>query len=99
MDVHERLSYEWKLANSAKLASKIFFAHVNHNQRMGTRIQRLLHPDVSPATTDQEMVDILKQTFQGFCRKDKGLTAFLTRKPRDDWQTLTSRNQKRIEPL
>ncbi len=40
----ERLSYEWKLANSAKLAPKKCFAHVNRNKRMGTRIQRLLHP-------------------------------------------------------
>ncbi len=50
--------------------SKKFFAHVNRNKRMGTRIQRLLHPDGSPATTGQEMTDLLKQTFQGFCRTD-----------------------------
>ncbi len=37
---------------------------------MGTRIQRLLHPDGSPATTDQEMADLLKQTFQSFYRTD-----------------------------
>ncbi len=67
----ERLSYEWKRANSAKLAPKKFVAQVNRNKRMGTRIQRLLHPDGSPATTDQEMVDPLKQTFQGFYRTDK----------------------------
>ncbi len=41
---------------------------------MGTRIQRLLHPDGSPATTDQEMEDFLRQTFQGFYRTDKGST-------------------------
>ncbi len=41
---------------------------------MGTRIQCLLHPDGSPATTDQEIADLLKQTFQGFYRKDKGST-------------------------
>ncbi len=41
---------------------------------MGTRIQRLLHPDVSPATTDQEIVELLKHTFQGFYRTDKGST-------------------------
>ncbi len=38
---------------------------------MGTRIQCLLHPDGSPATTDQEMAELLKQTFQGFYRKDE----------------------------
>ncbi len=70
----ERLSYEWKLANSAKLAPQKNFAHVNRNKRMGTRIQRLLHPDGSPATTDQEMADLLKLKFQGFYRKDKGST-------------------------
>ncbi len=41
---------------------------------MKTRIQRLLHPDDSPATTDQEMADLLKQTFQSFYRTDKGST-------------------------
>ncbi len=41
---------------------------------MGTKIQRLLHPDGSPATTDQEMADLLKQRFQGFYRMDKGST-------------------------
>ncbi len=70
----ERLSYEWKLANSAKLASKKCFTHENRNKRMGTRIQRPLHPDASSATTDQQMTDLLKQTFQGFYRKDKGPT-------------------------
>ncbi len=38
---------------------------------MGTRIQRLLHPNGSPAITDQEIPDIFKQTFQGFYRTDK----------------------------
>ncbi len=52
--------------NLAKLAPKKIIAHVNRNKRMGTRIQRLLHPDGSPATTDQEMADLPKQTFQGF---------------------------------
>ncbi len=70
----ERLSYEWELANSAKLDPKKIFAHVNSNKRMGTRIQRLLHPDGSPATTDQEMADLLKQTFQDIYRKHKGST-------------------------
>ncbi len=49
-------------------------AHVNRNKRMGTRIQRPLHPDGSPATADQEMADLLKQTFQSFYRIDKGST-------------------------
>ncbi len=50
------------------------FARVNRNKRMGTRIQRLLHPDGSPATIGQEMADLLKQIFQRFYRKDKGST-------------------------
>ncbi len=41
---------------------------------MGTRIQRLLHPDGFPATTNQEMANLLKQTFQSFYRTDKGST-------------------------
>ncbi len=41
---------------------------------MGTRIQCLLHPDDSPATTNQETEELLKQTFQGFYRTDKGST-------------------------
>ncbi len=41
---------------------------------MGNRIQRLLHPDGSPASTDQEMADLLKQTSQSFYRTDKGST-------------------------
>ncbi len=41
---------------------------------MGTRIQRLLPPDGAPATTDQEMANLLKQTFQSFYRTDKGST-------------------------
>ncbi len=51
-----------------------FFAHMNRKKRMGTRIQRLLHPDGSSATTDQEVADLLKQTFQSFYRTDKGST-------------------------
>ncbi len=54
---------------------KKLFAHVNRNKRMGTRIQRLLHPDGSPATTDQEMADFLKQTIQDFYQTDKGSTS------------------------
>ncbi len=59
---------------------------------MGTRIQRLLHPDGSPATKDQEVADLLKQTFQGFNRNDKGSTFY----PRTEIRmaTPTSRNQK-----
>ncbi len=70
----DRLSDEWKLANSAKLAPKNFFAHINRNRRMGIRIQRLLHPNDAPATTDQEKADLLEQTFQGFDCTDKGST-------------------------
>ncbi len=54
---------------------------------MGTRIQRLLHPDGSPATTDQEMADLHKQTFQGFYRTDKGST--LTFLPRTEIRMAT----------
>ncbi len=54
--------------------AKKFLALVNRNKRMGTRIQRLLHPDGSPATTDHEMADLLKQTFQSFYRTIKGST-------------------------
>ncbi len=64
----EHLSYEWKLANSAKLTPQKILAHVNRNKRMETRIQCLLHPDGSPATTDQEMADLLKQIFQCYYR-------------------------------
>ncbi len=67
---------------TSKLSPKKIFAHVNRNKRMGTRIQRLLHPDGSPATTDQEMAGLLKQIFQGFYRKDKGSTP--TFHPRTD---------------
>ncbi len=48
------------------------FAHGSRKKRIGTRMQRLLHPDGTPATTDQEIADLLKQTFQSFCRTDKG---------------------------
>ncbi len=58
----------------SQVGPKNFFAHVNRNKRMGTRIQHLFHPDGSPATTDQEMADLLKQTFQSFYRTDKGST-------------------------
>ncbi len=54
---------------------------------MGTRIQRLLHPDGSPTTTDQEMADLLKQTFQSFYRTDKGSTP--TFHPRTDTRMAT----------
>ncbi len=71
----ERLFYEWKLANSAKFAPKKIFAHVNRNKRMGARIQRPLYLDGSLVTTDQEMADLLKQTFQSVYPTDKVSTA------------------------
>ncbi len=73
----ESLSYEWKLENSAKFpppSPKKNLAHVNRNKRMGTRMQHLLNPDGCTAIIDQEMTDLLKQTFQGFYRTDKGST-------------------------
>ncbi len=42
---------------------------------MGTRIQRLPYPNGSYAATDQEIADLLKQTFQGFYRTDNGSTS------------------------
>ncbi len=48
------------------------FAQVNRYKRMGTRIQSLLHPDGSHATTYQEIA--LKKTFQDFYRVDKEIT-------------------------
>ncbi len=69
---------------------------------MGTRIQRLLHPDGSPATTNQEMVDLLKRTFQSFCRADKGSTP--TFHPRTEISMATphiteSETQRALEAL
>ncbi len=81
-------------SNSAKLAPKKFFAHVNRNKRMGTRIQRLLHPDGSPETTNQEMADLLKQTFQSFYRTGKGSTPTFHPRTEISMATPTSRNQK-----
>ncbi len=49
-------------------------ANVNRNKLMGTSIQRLLHPDGSSATTDQEMADLFNQTSKGFYRTHKGST-------------------------
>ncbi len=69
---------------------------------MGTRIQRLLHPDGSPATTNQEMADLLKQTFQSFYRTDKGSTP--TFHPRTELSMATphiteSETQRALESL
>ncbi len=47
-------------------------AQVNRYKGVGTRIQSLLHPDGSPATTYQEIS--LKKTFQGFYRVGKEIT-------------------------
>ncbi len=67
----ERLSFEWKLANSAKTAPKKFFAHVNRNKRLAARILQLRHP------SDQEMAELLKTTFLGFFREDEVSTPVL----------------------
>ncbi len=67
---------------------------------MGTRILLLL-PDGSPATIDQEMANHLKQTFQGFYRKDKG--SMPTFQPRIDIRMANphiteSETQKALNP-
>ncbi len=63
----ERLSFEWKLANSAKTAPK----------RLPARILQLRHPRGSLINSDQER---LKTTFLGFFRDDEGSTP--VRQPR-----------------
>ncbi len=98
----ESLSYEWKMANSAELPPPKNVVHVNRSKRMGTRMQRLLNPDGSPAITDQEMVDLLKQTFQSFYRADKGSTP--TFHPRTEIRmanthTTESETQRALEAL
>ncbi len=42
----ERLSCEWKLANSAKTGPKKF-THLNRNEQLNARILQLLHPSSS----------------------------------------------------
>ncbi len=56
---------------------------------MGTRIQRLLHPGGTHATTGQEMADLLKKTLEGFNRGDKWSTPDF-----NTWQTPLPLNQK-----
>ncbi len=84
------------LANSAKLAPKTIFTHVNRNKQMGTGIQRLLHPDGSPATTDQEMIDLLNKNMSRFLSL-RSTPAF---HPRTEIQMAnpSSQNQKSKEP-
>ncbi len=72
----ERLSFEWKLANSAKTVPKTFFAHVNRNKRMTARIL-LRRPYSSLINSDQEMAELLKTTFLGFFLEDEGSTPVL----------------------
>ncbi len=73
----ERFSFEWKLANSAKIAPKFYFAHVNGNKRMTARILQLHHPSGSLINSDQEMTELLKTTYLGFFREDEGSTPVL----------------------
>ncbi len=47
------------------------FAYANQTNRLGCRIQRLMHPAGCPAKADQEMADLVKETFQSFYRADK----------------------------
>ncbi len=77
----------------------IFFGHVNRNNRMGTRIQHLLHPNGAPATTNQELPGLLKKTVQVFYRTDKGSTP--TFHPRTDTTPLIkeSETQRALEDL
>ncbi len=70
----ERLSIEWKLANSAKTAHKKIFAHVNGSKRLTARILQLRHSSGSLINSDQEMAGLLKTTFLGFFREDEGST-------------------------
>ncbi len=79
----------------SQVGPQIFLSHENRNKRMERRTQHLLHPDDSPATIDQGMADLLKQTFQGFFRTDKTLSSHAQRYA---WQTPTSRNQTSKEP-
>ncbi len=73
----ERLSFEWKLANSAKNAPQKFFAHVNRNKRLTARILQLRHPSGSLINSDHEMAELLKTTFLGFFRENGGSTPVL----------------------
>ncbi len=57
------ISLEWKLANSAKAASKKIFPHVNRNIRLTARILQLRHPSGSLINSDQEMAELLITTF------------------------------------
>ncbi len=70
----ERLSYEWKLANSAKTAPKKIY-HVNRNQLLNARILQLRHPSSFLLNSNQETANLLKTTFIGFIREDEGSTA------------------------
>ncbi len=73
----EHFSFEWKLANSAKTASKKLFAHVDRNKRMTACILQLRHPSGSLKNSNQEMAELLKTTFLGFFREDEGSTPVL----------------------
>ncbi len=64
----ERLSFEGKLANSAKTADKTFFAHVGGNNRLTARILQLRHPSGFLIKFGQEMAKLLKTIFLGFFR-------------------------------
>ncbi len=86
----------------SQFVPQTIFAHVNRHKRMGTRTQRLLHPYGPPATTDQEMAVLLKQTFQSFYRTDKGSSS--TFHPRTEIRTANphiteSETQEALEAL
>ncbi len=50
------------------------FVHANRNQKLTARILQLRHPSGSLINSDQEMVELLKTTFLGFFRENKGST-------------------------
>ncbi len=63
----------------SQVGPQFFLSHENRNTRMERRNKHLLHLDDSPATTDQGMADLLKQTFQGFFRTDETLSTHAQR--------------------
>ncbi len=73
----ERLSFEWKLANSAKTAPKKNFAHVNRNKRLTEHILLLRHSSGFLINCDQERAKLLQTTFLGFFHEDERSTPVL----------------------
>ncbi len=70
----ERLSYRWKLANSAMTAPKTFLQILNRNKRLKARVLRPRHSSGSLINSDQEMAGLLNTTFLDLFREDEGST-------------------------